>query len=156
MKLRNTILTINEFGDFELIPLFRLAQSFSDPSSAVDLSKLMTECYRSLRSIFGDDIIQFWDEDNQRLKLHSAELAMLTKSASDALNASTSYQDSTKLVMDSPQEQANKGFAQAVRDKVLTPSSPSPSQQIDAVVANQQKLREIEELERQLAVLKGE
>lgn len=156
MKLRNITLTINDFGDFELLPLFRLAQAFSEPSSAINLSQLMRECFLSLRSIYGDAITQFWDDENSRLKLHSAELAILTQYASKYLESNTTYQSSINLTLPpDPKEQASKGFAQAVRERAAEPVL-APVQHIDDVVANQQRQREIDELEKRIALLKSE
>jgi hypothetical protein len=151
MKLRNITLEVKEFGDLELIPVFSLVQAFSNPTAASDLSRLMKECFLSLRSIYGDALNPFWDEENSRLKLHSGELAALTEAATKHLERSKTYQSSSASISPSPaktadQEFVEREFVEAVRDKV----NPNPAEQLGQVVANQERQRRIEQLQQEL------
>jgi hypothetical protein len=146
MKLRNITLEVKEFGDLELIPVFSLVQAFSNPTAASDLSRLMKECFLSLRSIYGDALNPFWDEENSRLKLHSGELAALTEAATKHLERSKTYQSSSASISPSPAKTADQEFVEAVRDKV----NPNPAEQLGQVVANQERQRRIEQLQQEL------
>jgi hypothetical protein len=151
MKLRNTTLEVKEFGDLELIPVFSLVQAFSNPTAASDLSRLMKECFLSLRSIYGDALNPFWDEENSRLKLHSGELAALTEAATKHLERSKTYQSSNASI--TPVKTADKEFVEAVRDRA---GYGNPGEQhLGEVIANQERQRRIEQLQQELSALQA-
>jgi hypothetical protein len=163
IALRGIRFTPGEFSDLEVGPLSTLGIKLQSGSWATGLTGLMDELYRSLRTIYGDVIDQFYIPETGRLTLHSPELLLLANAAMNRLESDPYYRAGvTQAEKASTKLQSGAGFAGAVAAKLEQGPNPEEEALAQGLAQHQQDAKvaevqaRIDQLTAELAELRAE
>jgi hypothetical protein len=163
ITLRGIKFTPGEFSDLEVGPLSTLGIKLQSGSWATGLTGLMDELYRSLRTIYGDVIDQFYIPETGRLTLHSPELLLLANAAMKKLESDPYYRaGAAQAEKASASLTAGAEFAGAVAAKLEQGPNPAEETLAQDLVQHQQDAKvaeaqaRIDRLTVELAELRAE
>lgn len=164
ITLRGIRFTPGEFSDLEVGPLSALGSRLGAGDWANGMTEMVAELYRSLRTIYGEVIDQFYNPATGRLTLHTPELLLLANAAMEKLGSDPHYRagqeqaESTlsKLGKGKAKLEAGQAFAGAVAAKLAPEPVAEPN---PAEVELRQELAtmaRIDQIQQELALLRAE